>query len=173
MLLASLLAVLPASADYAEDRRDCFATGYGGAKRVAACTRLIDSGRVHGRDLAGAYQSRAEGHRIIKEYDSALAEFARAIQIDPQSAIIYANRAEVYRMLGRYDAAIADTTRAIGLDPTLNATYTLRGLAYEQTGQIDKAREDFKQALARPPKNADGGWAQDVARKELQRLEGK
>src|SRR6202045_2679309 len=86
MLLASLLAAPPASAGYAEDKRDCFTTGYGGAKRVAACTRVIDSGRLRGRDLAGAYQTRAEGYRIIKEYDSGLADFARAIGIDPRGA---------------------------------------------------------------------------------------
>jgi tetratricopeptide (TPR) repeat protein len=172
-LLASLVGVLPASAGYDDDVRDCFATGYGGAKRVSACTRVIDSGRLRGRDRAGAYQSRAEGHRIIKEYDSALADFARALEIDPQNALTYSNRAEVYRMLGKYDAVIADTTQAIKLGSKLNATYALRGVAYAQTGEIDKAREDFKRTLALPPEGADASWAQDVARRELQRLEDK
>ena len=173
MLLASPLAVTPASADYQSDSRDCFAVGYGGEKRVAACTRVIESGRLRGSGLAGAYQTRAEGYRIVKKYDEALADFARAIEIDPQLALTYSNRAEVHRMLGNYEAVISDTTRAIVLDSTINAAYTLRGLAYEHNGDYAKARADFNTAIKLPPKGADGQWAQDVARTELKRMEDK
>jgi tetratricopeptide (TPR) repeat protein len=172
-LTGGIFAVTAAMADYASDSKDCFAVGYGGQKRVDACTRVIASGRLKGKDLAGALQTRAEGYRITKQYEAALADFDRAIALDPKLAKAYANRAEVHRMLGHYDQVIADTTQAIRLDPSFNAFYTVRALAYEQQGNLAGARADYDKALAIPAKGADGDWAQDVARDRLKVLANK
>ena len=51
-------------------------------------------------------------------YDEALADFTRAIELDPEDAWTIASRGETYRLMGRYDEALADFTRAIELDPT-------------------------------------------------------
>jgi tetratricopeptide (TPR) repeat protein len=162
------LAATPAMADQEADGKSCFSGDDNAASaRVGACTRFIDSAT---RDLAGAYNWRGEAHRLLKEYDLAIADFARAIEFNPQSVYPYANRAEVYRLQGRYDLVIRDTTEAIRIDPGLNASYAIRGMAYEKTGDLDRARADFNKALSLPVKGNDGQWAQDVARNRLQAI---
>jgi tetratricopeptide (TPR) repeat protein len=171
-LVAGQLSIAPATADYASDSKDCFTVDYS-EKRVDACTRVINSGRMKGKDLAGALQTRAEGYRLAKQYEKALADFDRALEIAPGLAQAYSNRAEVYRTLGQYEKVIGDTTEAIRLDPTYNAFFTVRGLAYQQQGELSLARADYNKALAIPVKGADGGWAQDVARNRLKEIESK
>jgi tetratricopeptide (TPR) repeat protein len=164
---------VPAAADYASDYKSCFSFGVPGEQRVAICTRVINSGRLKGHELAGAYNWRGEGFRLWEKYDKALADFGRAIEIEPQSVYPYTNRAEVHRVMGNYDEVIADATQAIRLDPALNASYTVRGLAYEKIGAVEKARGDFNKALDIPKKGNDAGWAQDVARDHLKGLDTK
>jgi tetratricopeptide (TPR) repeat protein len=172
-ILGGLLAAVPATADYASDYKTCFSFGIPGEQRVAICTRVINSGRLRGHDLAGAYNWRGEGFRLWEKYDKALADFGRAIEIEPGTVYPYTNRAEVHRVMGNYDEVIADTTQAIRLDPALNASYTVRGLAYEKIGAVEKARTDFNKALDIPKKGNDAGWAQDVARDHLKGLDAK
>ena len=53
----------------------------------------------------------------MERYDEALADFSRAIELDPGNAWAIASRGETYRLMGRYDEALADFNRAIELDP--------------------------------------------------------
>jgi len=173
-VLAGLIAVRPAAADFAGDHTLCHTFDSSKiTEKIAACTRVIRTGRLRGQDLAIAYQDRAEGYRLAKDYDHALEDFGRAIKIDPAIAYPYINRAEVHRLKGDYDQVIADATQAIGLDPALNAAWTIRGLAYKEIGALAKAREDFNHALSIPVKGNDGGWAQDVARAQLKAMDEK
>jgi tetratricopeptide (TPR) repeat protein len=51
------------------------------------------------------------------EYDNAIADYTRAIEIDPNDAWAYCNRGGAYDEKGDYDKAIADYTQAIEIDP--------------------------------------------------------
>jgi tetratricopeptide (TPR) repeat protein len=167
------LVATPALADHDADVKNCFSADDDRAsERVGACTRVIESGKVDRRDLAGAYNWRAEAYRILKQYELALADYGRSIEINPDSVYAYANRAEVYRMQGKFELVVQDTTQAIRIDPALNASYAIRGLAYEKMGDLARARADFDKALALPVKGNDGAWAQDIARSHLQTLGG-
>ena len=53
----------------------------------------------------------------MERYDEALADYSRAIELDPEEAWVIASRGETYRAMGRYDQALADYDRAIELDP--------------------------------------------------------
>jgi len=172
-LVAGPLVSTPAFADHDGDVKNCFSgddnrTG----ERIGSCTRIIKSGKLNRRDLAGAYNWRGEAYRIQKQYDLALADYAKSIEINPDSVYPFANRAEVYRMQGKFDLVIKDTTQAISIDPALNASYAIRGMAYEKTGDTERARADFNKALELPVKGNDGPWAQDIARNHLQSLGG-
>jgi tetratricopeptide (TPR) repeat protein len=172
-LLAGQSASTPAFADQQGDVKDCFSGNDARAdERIAACTRIIESGKLSQRDLAGAYNWRGEAYRIRKQYELALADYARSIEINPDSVFPFANRAEVYRMQEKYDLVIADTTQAIRIDPALNASYAIRGMAYEKMNDLDHARADFDKALELPIKGNDGQWAQNIARNHLQSIGG-
>jgi tetratricopeptide (TPR) repeat protein len=171
-VFAGIIAITPAAADFEGDRNLCHTFDMDKtAAKIAACSRIINTGRLNGRNLAIAYQDRAEGHRLAKEYDRALDDFNRAIKIDSGMAYPYLNRAEVWRLKGDYDQVIADATQAIRLDPALNASWTIRGMAYKEIGALNKAREDFNHALSIPVKGNDGNWAQDLARNQLKALD--
>jgi tetratricopeptide (TPR) repeat protein len=172
-LVAGQLMSAPAFADHQGDVKDCFSGDDGRAtQRISACTRIIESGKLSRNDLAGSYNWRGEAYRVLKQYELALADYSRSVEINPQSVYPFANRAEVYRMQGKYDLVIADASQAIRIDPMLNASYAIRGMAYEKVGDKEHARADFNKALALPVKGNDGPWAQDIARNHLQSLGG-
>jgi tetratricopeptide (TPR) repeat protein len=56
------------------------------------------------------------------DFDSAIAEFTKAIRLDPAAAAAYNNRGFAYRRKRDYDRAIADFTDAVKLAPD-NADY--------------------------------------------------
>ena len=71
--------------------------------------------------------------------DEALADFTRAISMDPAYAWAFSNRGRVLWALDRHDDAIADFTRAIELNPRYARALGSRGLGYLLTGRYDEA----------------------------------
>ncbi len=72
--------------------------------------------------------------------DEAIAEFTKAIALNPQDRDAYYNRGIIFHDLGQYEKAIADYSEAIKLDPRDLDAYFDRGVAYSEKGQSDKAR---------------------------------
>ena len=83
-----------------------------------------------------------------------LADYTKAIELDPKSAMAYINRGVAYAKLKQYEKAIADFTRAIELDPKSASVYIRRGYAYVQLNQYDKAITDYNRAIELDPKSA-------------------
>src|SRR5262245_56127491 len=69
------------------------------------------------------------GEVLLKkgDLDGSLAEFNRAISLDPRHAAGYAGRAYVRHRRGDSEGAIADFTRAVQLDPRMSTAYAARG----------------------------------------------
>jgi len=61
-----------------------------------------------------------QGTELLKkgQYDQAIANFDKAIEINPRYAEAYNNRGIAYTKKGQYDKAISDYNKAIELDPT-------------------------------------------------------
>jgi len=78
-----------------------------------------------------------------KEHDKAIADFNKAIELDPADAEGYYNRGTAYGAKGEYDKAIADFNKVIDLDPEYALAYGTRGLAYYYKGEYDKAIADY------------------------------
>ncbi len=51
------------------------------------------------------------------EYDKAIADYDRVIELDPEDADAYFSRGDVWDIKGEYEKAIADCSRAIDLEP--------------------------------------------------------
>src|SRR5277367_3198660 len=58
--------------------------------------------------------------------DTALADFTRAIEIDPVLARAYVSRGRVYATRGEYDKAVADFDRALQIDARNEEAYYSR-----------------------------------------------
>ena len=80
------------------------------------------------------------------QYDRAISDYTKAIEIDPKYASIYYNRGIAYDNKGQYDQAISDHTKAIEIDPKLVSAYYNRGVVYYFKKEYDKSWEDLKKA---------------------------
>jgi Flp pilus assembly protein TadD len=200
-LLSSLAAGFVAAGAAADDLSSCGDSTASGDERIAACTRVIESGK----DLKWALVSRGNANFDIGNNDNAIANYTEAMRIDPKFATGLNNRAyaylaqgdfdralvdakkavqleprdpsfvdtrgAIYQKTGALDRAIADFGEAIRLDPRFVGALTRRGLAFEAKGEIARARADYRAALALPPKYKSGTWALDTARDHLTALD--
>jgi len=90
-----------------------------------------------------------------EQYDLAIKEFTKAIEIHPFDAEAFNNRGIIYSKKGRYDLALADFSRAINLNrPDSPIYYYNRGLAYVKADKFSLALEDFSKSIEINPINA-------------------
>jgi hypothetical protein len=82
-----------------------------------------------------------------KEYESALAEYNRAIHTAPQLAEAYCRRGFVYQAMGQTEQARSDYDQAILCDPRLALAYLQRGKMLTDSGDLDEALADFGQLM--------------------------
>ena len=87
--------------------------------------------------------------RIEAEPDRALADFARALAINPRSLPALQNRAHVLARLGRTEEAICDLDRAVALYPDYVPARSGRGVLLAILGRRDEAIRDAKEATRR------------------------
>jgi tetratricopeptide (TPR) repeat protein len=85
----------------------------------------------------------------------AVAEFTRAIDLDPTNALGYYNRARSYQEIGKLDSAIRDYSKAIQLNPNLANAHNNRGVAYATKKEQKRALSDFDRAISLDPTRAD------------------
>ena len=84
--------------------------------------------------------------------DKALADFNRAIKLDPQRAPGYMGRGNTFNVLGRYREAIADYDIAIELDDSQAEAFANRAIAYSHLEEYEKAIADYEKCLQLDPK---------------------
>ncbi len=84
--------------------------------------------------------------------EEALADFNRAIKIDPKKAAGYLGRGNTLNILGQYEKAIADYNITLEINTELAEAYVNRGSAYSHLGEIEKAIADYEKGLALKPK---------------------
>jgi tetratricopeptide (TPR) repeat protein len=94
-----------------------------------------------------AYSNRGIAYTSSGQWDNAMADFSKAMTIDPKYPVSYANRGIVYGNLGKEEDAISDFTKAIEIDPNYTLAYHNRGVAYGDLGQFDKAVKDLLHAI--------------------------
>jgi tetratricopeptide (TPR) repeat protein len=85
------------------------------------------------------------------DFDGALTDYEKAIELHPQSAEAYNNRAGIKRAKGRLDEALADYNKAIELDPALGVAYGNRGLVRKARGDSASALADYDKAIELNP----------------------
>ena len=81
------------------------------------------------------------------EYGKAIADYNRAIELDPNRAAAYYNRGCAYGEIGAYDKALADYNKAIELNPNDSLAYYNRGLACSKRGDVPKAVSDLEKCI--------------------------
>jgi tetratricopeptide (TPR) repeat protein len=92
-------------------------------------------------------------------YDEAIAEYTKAIELNPNSETMYLNRGNDYVRKLQFDLAITDFNKAIDLNPNDEVAYLARGVAYLNKGFRNSAMyipaiADFSKAIALNPNDA-------------------
>jgi tetratricopeptide (TPR) repeat protein len=85
------------------------------------------------------------------EHDRALAEYTRAIELDPRFGSAYTGRAELNRKMGRWADGLADAEQALSLDPNNPFAHDTRAHILEALGKRKEAIAEHKKALAIKP----------------------
>ena len=84
----------------------------------------------------------------VEEYDLAIADATKAIQINPQFASAYWVRGNAYYKKGDYQLALADYNQAIARrDEKFWAPYFTIGLVKYEMGEVEAALEQWQKAL--------------------------
>ncbi len=91
----------------------------------------------------------------FRDYEKAIADYNKTIEINPKFSWPYLNRAIAYGRLKRWDEAIVDYGRAIELDLNYADAYNGRAWSYCQIGKFEEALLDANKALELKPNEAN------------------
>ena len=101
---------------------------------------------------ARAYYNRALAYYYQGNYDRAIADLTKAIELNPKDDEAYNNRGLVYRLTRElYDKAINDFTISLGLNPKLADAYFSKALAFGRSGRQAEARRLTRLSPVCPP----------------------
>ncbi len=89
------------------------------------------------------------------DYDDAILNFTKAIELDSNYTRAYSNRGNAYYNQNKYEEAIVNYTKAIELDSNATRAYNNRGNAYFKQKNYDKAMADYAAAIELVPNDAD------------------
>jgi tetratricopeptide (TPR) repeat protein len=100
------------------------------------------------------------------DLDGAIADFNRAIELNPKDDAPYYNRAQAKRLKKDTAGAIADYTRAIELGSTNPAAYNNRGNARAEKNDREGAIADYTRAIELKPNYARAYYNRAMVKKE-------
>jgi tetratricopeptide (TPR) repeat protein len=142
------------------DREACINSNDATAREAAtaACTRLLDAlarGEITGPEGAAVHVASGNHYALRGEADLAIADYDRAIMLDPNRAVAFFNRAGALAASGQIDRALADYDRAIELDPMDADAHVGRGRLHYQKKDYAAAVADYDLALRLVPGDAE------------------
>ncbi|HEY9146431.1 MAG TPA: tetratricopeptide repeat protein [Thiobacillus sp.] len=124
------------------DRLESFSSGF--ALWNDAVRKLPDRAGVPG--VERAYFNRANEYFAVRNVPAAIADYTRAIEINPSLSALYLNRAYAYWQSHDLLRAEKDVEASIRLDSTSAQAYYLSGLINRKNGINGKAVRDFEKA---------------------------
>lgn len=112
---------------------------------------------------------RGNALRALGRLDEALADYDRALAMEPRLAEAHYNRGFVLFDLGRHDAAVAAFDKALALRPGDAAALNQKGVALRRLRRWDEAIKSYDAALAAAPDYAQALSNRGCAYHDLRR----
>jgi tetratricopeptide (TPR) repeat protein len=81
------------------------------------------------------------------EYDQAIADSNRAIELNPRLVMAYNNRGLAYLNKGEHEQAISDCNEALRVNPRNAMAYNIRAVAHFYKRDFDSSWDDVYRAL--------------------------
>jgi tetratricopeptide (TPR) repeat protein len=132
----------------------------------AATTKRSFFRKLWRRSSASDYRTEGEACLAHGEYDEAIADFDKAIHLDPQNMTAYLDRGLAYEEEGQYQEAISDYDVAIRLDPNHALAHFYRGNAWFALDYFDQAIHDYTEAIRLDPSLALAYYQRGFAHRE-------
>jgi tetratricopeptide (TPR) repeat protein len=103
-------------------------------------------------DSAITFNERANAYRDAHQYEKALADYAKSLELDPQLALAYYCRGSMLLSLQKARQALIDLDSACQLDANDELYLTRRADAFFALGKLDKALADCNHVLEMNPR---------------------
>ncbi len=99
-------------------------------------------------NYATAHQWYSNGPLLaFGQFDRAIAEGKRAVELDPLSLVINADLGQDYFIARRYDEAIAQLRKTIEMDPRFYLAHWDLGQVWQLKGQLNEAIAEYRKAV--------------------------
>ena len=117
---------------------------------IAAALSVIATGSpliaARANPLATQHFNQGNEKYEAGNYQGAIDDWSKAIEVNPQGAGSYYNRGIAKDKLGDYQGAIADLTKTIEINPQYVDAYLNRGVARELVNDLEGACNDWRKA---------------------------
>jgi tetratricopeptide (TPR) repeat protein len=100
---------------------------------------------------ADGYNNRGICKRALGQSDLAIADYNKAIDLNPRDARFLVNRGKEFADQGKFDQAMADFDRALEVRPNYAYAYAHRGLLFGRMSRMNDAIKDFDRAIEADP----------------------
>ncbi|TIO74787.1 MAG: tetratricopeptide repeat protein [Mesorhizobium sp.] len=127
-----------------------------------SASKMLEAAQATDPRVLSAVQS-GDTFSDAGKYDQAIAEYEKAIALDPNSPLAYFGRGKAWAAKRAYDLAIADYDRVIQLVPDLVPARIRRGMAKTMLGDAEGALADCGQAATLDPKARDAFFCKGMA----------
>ena len=151
---ATCCAVLSSPAG-AYDAKDCEQVEVA-TLSLRACSALLEAPSLSDQERARYLARRGAAWLTEEDPDQAVADFTRALTLDPANGETLRGRARAYGQLGQQDKAAQDFSAAIGSSPVTPETeqmYFDRAASFHAAGKSDAALADYDKILEASPNN--------------------
>ena len=100
------------------------------------------------------YYNRGNAYESRERYKQSIADYSRAIEIQPYHSKAYNNRGIVYGILGNLEKALSDFNKVIEMNNNNAGGFSNRGAAYHRLGRLNLAIDDYEKAISLNPLDA-------------------
>ncbi len=125
---------------------------------ISAC-----GGDDGGLTEAEEHSDKGVEYRRQGRFDDAIAQFTKAIELDPNLAEAYFNRGNIYAILLDLQRAVEDYSEAIRLNTEDANVYANRARAYTMLSSDQEAEQDIEKAV-------ELGFDADQLRREVEEI---
>jgi tetratricopeptide (TPR) repeat protein len=125
--------------------------------QIRGCSALIKSDADNAKILAIAYNNRGNAYTTQGQYDLAIEDYDKSINLDPHYAKPLNNRGVVHKRKGDLDLAMKDFDAALGIDPFYAEAFINRAQLREKQDDLAGALKDFDEAIRLQP-DMKGVW---------------
>ena len=125
---------------------------------LAECTTWLDK-----HPVAELFNLRGIVYSSLKQYEKAIENYNKAIELKPDYALAYNARGIAYAGLKDFEKAIEDLNKTIQLEPDGAHAYNNRGNVYGRLKEYQKAIEDCTKAIQINPGHTNAYYNRGMA----------